>query len=199
MIEEIEIAVLNLLKQAFGADKPALGYQIEKIDSYKAELSDFGTLIKNKRTAALVACGGLTLENEYPQGNEYGFSLLIYLYSRNSKLNECSTRFGGKGSVGLYQMLTDTIRLLGRHDLGCLTTPLTLTEAKPIFDNKVNNFNAACWEIEFKGSFIDHFNTYPGMPQTALLRTIATDWVVNGAKSQTTITFENKGEEAHAE
>ena len=58
MIEKIEIAVLDRLNQAFGNTKPALGYKIEKIDSYKAELSDFGTLIKNRRTAALVACGG---------------------------------------------------------------------------------------------------------------------------------------------
>ena len=56
MIEKIEIAVLDRLNQAFGNTKPALGYHIEKIDSYKAELSDFGTLIKNRRTAALVAC-----------------------------------------------------------------------------------------------------------------------------------------------
>lgn len=55
MIEKIEIAVLDRLNQAFGNTKPALGYKIEKIDSYKAELSDFGTLIKNRRTAALAA------------------------------------------------------------------------------------------------------------------------------------------------
>lgn len=53
MIEKIEIAVLDRLNQAFGNTKPALGYKIEKIDSYKAELSDFGTLIKNRRTASV--------------------------------------------------------------------------------------------------------------------------------------------------
>ena len=36
MIEKIEIAVLDRLNQAFGNTKPALGYHIEKIDSYKA-------------------------------------------------------------------------------------------------------------------------------------------------------------------
>ena len=52
MIENIEIAILKQLNDSFSGEKPALGYKIEKIDSYKAELSDFGTLIKNKRTAA---------------------------------------------------------------------------------------------------------------------------------------------------
>lgn len=132
MIEKIEIAVLDRLNQAFGNTKPALGYKIEKIDSYKAELSDFGTLIKNRRTAALVACGGLSLEADYPEGSDYSFSLLIYLYSRNAKLNECSTRFGGRGSVGLYRMITDVVRLLNRNDLGFLSEPLKLGEARPI-------------------------------------------------------------------
>lgn len=145
---------MDRLNQAFGNTKPALGYHIEKIDSYKAELSDFGTLIKNRRTAALVACGGLSLEADYPEGSDYSFSLLIYLYSRNAKLNECSTRFGGRGSVGLYRMITDVVRLLNRNDLGFLSEPLKLGEARPIFDNKVNHFNAACWELEFKGAFL---------------------------------------------
>lgn len=192
MIEKIEIAVLDKLNQAFGKTKPYLGYHIEKIDSYKAELSDFGTLIKNQRTAVLVACGGISQEEIYPEGNAYGFSLLIYLYSRNSKLNERSTRFGGAGSVGLYRMLTDVIRLLNRNDLGFLSEPLTLNEARPIFDNKVNHFNAACWELEFKGAFFDHFGSWPGMPEPDLLKTIAADWIVRGAKSQTIVKFEQE-------
>lgn len=77
MIENIEIAILKQLNDSFSGEKPALGYKIEKIDSYKAELSDFGTLIKNKRTAALVACGGIYLNNDYPEGNEYNISILI--------------------------------------------------------------------------------------------------------------------------
>ena len=44
MIENIEIAILKQLNDSFSGEKPALGYKIEKIDSYKAELSDFGTL-----------------------------------------------------------------------------------------------------------------------------------------------------------
>lgn len=192
MIEKIEIAVLDRLNQAFGNTKPALGYKIEKIDSYKAELSDFGTLIKNRRTAALVACGGLSLEADYPEGSDYSFSLLIYLYSRNAKLNECSTRFGGRGSVGLYRMITDVVRLLNRNDLGFLSEPLKLGEARPIFDNKVNHFNAACWELEFKGAFFDRFGSWPSMPEPDLLKTIAADWIVRGAKSQTIVKFEQE-------
>ena len=190
MIEKIEIAILDRLHKAFGETKPALGYKIEKIDSYKAELSDFGTLIKNNRTAALIACGGISLQNDYPEGTEYEFSLLIYLYSRNAKLNECSTRFGGKGAVGLYRMMTDIIRLLNRNDLGFLASPLRFIEARPIFDNKINNFNAAIWEIELSGSFTDGFASYPGMPDLNLLETIATDWDVDGWKTQTTVKFE---------
>ncbi len=199
MIENIEIAILKQLDDSFGSEKPALGYKIEKIDTYKAELSDFGTLIKNKRTAALVACGGVSLNNDYPEGNEYDISFLIYLYSRNSKLNERSTRFGGTGSVGLYRMLTDVIRLLHRNDLGILSSPLVLNEARPIFDNKVNNFNAACWELEFKGVFTDHFATYPSMSKPDLLKTIAADWIVSGAKSKTIVKFEHEREETNAE
>lgn len=85
MIEKIEIAVLDRLNQAFGNTKPALGYKIEKIDSYKAELSDFGTLIKNRRTAALVACGGLSLEADYPEGSDYSFSDLSLQPQRQVK------------------------------------------------------------------------------------------------------------------
>lgn len=199
MIENIEIAILKQLNDSFGGEKPALGYKIEKIDSYKAELSDFGTLIKNKRTAALVACGGISLNNDYPEGNEYNISILIYLYSRNSKLNERSTRFGGTGSVGLYRMLTDVIRLLNRNDLGILSSELVLDDAHPIFDNKVNNFNAACWELEFKGVFTDHFAAYPGMNKPDLLKTIAADWIVSGAKSKTVVKFDHESEESDAE
>ena len=146
----------------------------------------------NCPTAALVACGGLSLEADYPEGSDYSFSLLIYLYSRNAKLNECSTRFGGRGSVGLYRMITDVVRLLNRNDLGFLSEPLKLGEARPIFDNKVNHFNAACWELEFKGAFFDRFGSWPGMPEPDLLKTIAADWIVRGAKSQTIVKFEQE-------
>ena len=95
-------------------------------------------------------------------------------------------------------MIADVIRLLDRNDLGCLSKPLSLSEARPIFDNKVNHFNAACWELEFKGSFIDYFSSWPGMPQPDLLKTIAADWIVDGAKSKTVVEFEHEREEANA-
>lgn len=87
---------------------------------------------------------------------------------------------------------TDVVRLLNRNDLGFLSEPLKLGEARPIFDNKVNHFNAACWELEFKGAFFDRFGSWPGMPEPDLLKTIAADWIVRGAKSQTIVKFEQE-------
>ena len=96
-------------------------------------------------------------------------------------------------------MLTDVIRLLNRNDLGILSSELVLDDAHPIFDNKVNNFNAACWELEFKGVFTDHFAAYPGMNKPDLLKTIAADWIVSGAKSKTVVKFDHESEESDAE
>ena len=117
MIEKIEIAVLDRLNQAFGNTKPALGYKIEKIDSYKAELSDFGTLIKNRRTAALVACGGLSLEADYQSlaksrktltGNSKTGGRSIWLWQLrcgNARANALKQRKPQKAKSGLLRWL----------------------------------------------------------------------------------------------
>lgn len=195
MMSEIEINILKLFSEAFGANNPALGYTIEKIDSYKAELSNFGTLIRNKRSAALVASGGLRFKRHFAESTEFEVSVLVYLYNRNAKLNERSTRFGCKGEVGLYQMIEDVLDLLNNNTLGLLSQPLQLGEATPIFDNKVDNFNAAVWELDFRGVVTISRERKAEYDKLALLQTIATGWSVSDWKTETLVKFNHESEE----
>lgn len=119
MIGTVELAIVDVLRQAGGNQGGPLGYSYRSFDTFPDEFDEY---LRDNPQLKLPACWAvfLGLIDGDDLGDDAGWSgrarFALVVAAQNLR-NEEDSRHGDTASPGSYQLAVDAIRLLSRNDL----------------------------------------------------------------------------------
>lgn len=194
MIGTIEQKIIDCIKSAAAAG--VLGYEIDKIGSYKGEFNFIREFVGNCRTAVLVAFGGKNLKRNLGGALEYEATFYVEVYSRTSTRNESENR---SGKAGAYQIAEDIEVLLNGQNLGILTESLELQHMEPVLVSEISSYHVGALELEFKCSFQSCIGNEDEFGRLNPFEVLSTNWDLPEPFDQTMINLPQPPKEQNDE
>ena len=188
MIGIIERSILDRLN---AVNTESEGKMAEVINSYKGELSNVETFIKNNSTAVLVSFNREYLEKKEDVETLLTSEFLILVFARRNTRLEASARLE---ESGVYNIRAKVLKALLGQDFNILTYPMEYLGCETVFNSKYSTYHTAMLELKFKC-------TYPldgcaeDTRELADFLRLDTEWGIKEAQSLTHVEYEETADE----